>query len=153
MGDCRHGIWRLASCRVQLVEWSAWPRSLDDGGGRLHCIGGRLDDLNGFPVAFVSCAGDRLIMRVIRHPPTLREVVHGESGRKEVSVKVYVVETYATTYCSSSCRSSGFIFSRSGWALRFVWVSGFSTIKNSSSSCDTSKLALLSCDGACQCSR
>lgn len=57
------------------------------------------------------------------------------------------------THCSSSCRNSGFIFSRSGCALRFVWVSGFSTIRNSSSSCDTSKLALLICDGACQYNR
>ena len=49
------------------------------------------------------------------------------------------------THCSSSCRSSGFIFSRSGFCFRFECVSGFSTIKNSSSSCETSKFAFFIC--------
>lgn len=49
--------------------------------------------------------------------------------------------TKNNTYCSSSCRSSGFNLSRSAFAFRLVCVRGFSTIRNSSSSCETSKLA------------
>lgn len=89
------------------------------------------------------CANDWywLIVWVVTPSVGAAKVVYSESKKRKETLKQAYVDWKRNTYCSSSCRSSGFNFSRSALAFRLVWVRGFSTIRNSSSSCDTSKLA------------
>jgi len=133
-----------------IQTWWTGLRPLSDRHSWNKGIWYRLNNWNLFRAWASYNSSDGLVMGIIRPALCRHEIIDGEPNKDGKLGMILQLERYQT-YCSSSCRHSGFILARSGFALRFVWVNGFSTIRNSSSSWVTSKLAFFTCKGWIRC--